>query len=174
VNETAVNETAITGEQDRDDAVVKIRMPRSSWMWLFVLAGSQFVFAAGWLALGSSWLAAGGLATGGLGVGTGWWIRTRGVDLTPESAIVRSVRRRNIPWQDVQAVLQYQRHSDWGVRLILESAEPVTLRAPTTWSGFGGAQFERDFHRIGQWWLAHRGEAWRPVRAEAPQPPAQR
>ena len=161
--------------------MVKIRMPRSSWMWLLVMAGFCFVFAAvgyllppGRVTSGWSWFAVGWLASGCLEGGTGLWIRTRGVDLTPESAIIRSFRRRNIPWQNVQAVLQYQRHDDWGVRLILESDKPVTLRVPTTWSGFGGAQYERDFHRIGQWWLAHRGEAWRPVRAEAPQPPAQR
>ena len=67
----------------------------------------------------------------------------------------------------------------WCVQLILESGEAVTLRAPTlsVW-GSGGAEFEGDFHRIGQWWLAHRGESWRvmasrgeswrPVRPEAP------
>jgi hypothetical protein len=169
-----VNETAITGEQDRDDAVVKIRTPHSSWMWLLVMAGPQFVLAAGYLALGSSWKAAGLLALGSLWFGAGLWIRTLGVDLTPESAIARSVRRRNIPWQDVQAVLQYHGRGEWGVRLILESGEPVTLRAPRTSFGFGGAQFERNFQRIGRWWLAHRGEAWRPVRPKAPQLPAQR
>lgn len=166
-----MNETATTGEQ-HDEGVVKIRTPRIYWMWPLVIAGFCFVFAAGQVALGWSWLAACWLATGGLGVGTGLWIRTRGVDLTPESVIVHSVRRRNIPWQDVQAVVQYQRHDAWGVRLILESGKPVTLRVPATWSGFGRAQYEREFHRIGQWWLAHRGEAWRPVRAEATRPPA--
>ena len=166
-------ETATTGEQ-HDDDLVKIRTMRIYWMWPLVIAGFCFVFAAGYVALGWSWLAACWLTTGGLGVGTGLWIRTRGVDLTPESAIVRSFRRRNIPWQDVQAVVQYQRHDAWGVRFILESGKPVTLRVPTTWSGFGGAQYERDFHRIGQWWLAHRGEAWHPTQAEAPRPPAQR
>ena len=59
------------------------------------------------------------------------------------------------------------------VSLILESGERVTLRAPTTWWGLGDAQYDRDFHRIGQWWLAHRGQSWRPVRPEAPWPPVQ-
>ena len=172
----------MTGKQDGDAAVVKIRTPRSSWMWLLVVSPLWFAFAATQLlwpppqgALGWPWLPVALLAVVGLAVGEALWIRTLGVDLTPESANVRSVRRRIIPWQDVQAVLQYRRHGDWGVRLILESGEPVTLRAPRTWSsGFGGAQYERDFHRIGRWWLAHRGEAWRPVRPEAPQLPAQR
>jgi len=143
-------------------------------LW-FAFAATQYLVPPGRVAPGWSWFAVGDLAVGCLSVGQALWIRTLGVDLTPESANVRSFRRRNIPWQDVQAVLQYQRHGAWSVRLILESGKPVTLQAPRTWSGFGGgAQYERDFHRIGHWWLAHRGEAWRPLRAEAPQPPAQR
>jgi hypothetical protein len=30
--------------------------------------------------------------------------------------------------------------------------------------GFGGvAAYEQDYHRIEQWWLAHRGPSWREV-----------
>jgi hypothetical protein len=68
----------------------------------------------------------------------------------------------------VQAVVRYEQVGSWMVRLIPESGKPVTLRAPTSLWGFGGAAHERDFHRIGQYWLAHRGESWRPVRPEAP------
>jgi hypothetical protein len=32
----------------------------------------------------------------------------------------------------------------------------------------------RDFHRIGECWLDHRGKSWRPLRAEAPSRPGQR
>jgi hypothetical protein len=60
-----------------------------------------------------------------------------------------------------------------GVRLILEDGMQVTLRAPRTQLGFGAAQFERDFQRIDQRWLAHRGESWRPEGAETPPPPVQ-
>jgi hypothetical protein len=45
------------------------------------------------------------------------------------------------------------------VRLILESGESVMLRAPTSSWGLGGAEYERNVHRIEQWWLAHRGES---------------
>jgi hypothetical protein len=174
-----MNETATTGEQNHD--VVKIRMPRYSWMpWLvgapifFALAAQQFRMPPDWVELGWPSLAVLQFAVGCLWVGKALWDRARGVDLTPEYANVRSLRRQSIPWKDVQAVVQYQRSGTWVVRLILESGKPVTLAAPATWSGFGGAQYERDFHRIGQWWLAHRGEAWGPVRPEAPQLPAQR
>jgi len=49
---------------------------------------------------------------------------------------------------------------------------PVLLRAPKRPWGFGSAGCERDFHRIGQRWLAHRGESWRPVREAPPLPVA--
>jgi hypothetical protein len=106
-------------------------------------------------------------------VAQGLWLRTVGVDLTPESAKVRGPRRRDVPWAEVQAVVQGRRLGVWSVRLILQDGEAVGLRAPTrTWEGFGAVAYERDFHQIGQWWLAHRGESWRPVRAEAPRLPS--
>lgn len=116
-----MNETATPGEQDGADALVKIRMPRSYWIWALVFAvfwcafaADQYLLPPGRVAPGWSWLAGAQLAVGCLLVGQALWIRALGVDLTPESANVRSFRRRNIPWQDVQAVVRYQRHSGWG------------------------------------------------------------
>jgi hypothetical protein len=106
-------------------------------------------------------------------VGTTVWGLTWGVDLTPESANVRGIRRRNIPWREVQAVLRNEQAGSTSVRLILENGKPATLRAPARLWGLGGAAYDRDFHQIGQWWLAHRGESWRPLRPEAPRPPLQ-
>jgi hypothetical protein len=101
------------------------------------------------------------------------WGLTWGVDLTSESANVRGFRRRSIPWREVQAVLRYEQLGSTTVRFILENGKPITLRAPARLWGLGGAAYERDFHQIGQWWLAHRGESWRPLRPEAPRPPFQ-
>jgi hypothetical protein len=96
------------------------------------------------------------------------WLRTRGIDLTPEFAVVRGFRRRSIPWSDVQAVLYRRRKfNTWDVQLILASGKPVALRAPTKWLGFGVARYDRDFHRIGQWWLAHRVDSWTPAPPQA-------
>jgi hypothetical protein len=108
----------------------------------------------------------------GLVVAVSLWGLTWGVGLTPESANVRWIRRRSIPWQEVQAVLRYEQTGSSMVRLILENGKPVTLRAPARLWGLGGAAYDRDFHRIGQWWLAHRGESWRPVRTQTPRPPS--
>jgi len=105
--------------------------------------------------------------------GTILWGMTCGVDLTPESANIRGFRRRSIPWREVQAVVRYEQVGSKSVRLILENGKPVKLRAPARLLGLGGAAYDRDFHRIGQWWLAHRGESWRPLRPEAPRPPLQ-
>jgi hypothetical protein len=106
----------------------------------------------------------------GLLVVTSPWTLTLGVDLKPEAAILRGFRRRTIAWQEVQAVLRFEQLGSSRVRLILENGKPVMLRAPRREWGLGGAAFDRDFHRIGQWWLAHRGESWRPVSPEAPRP----
>jgi hypothetical protein len=98
------------------------------------------------------------------------WGMTWGVDLTPESANIRGIRRRSISWREVQAVLRYEQAGRTSVRLILENGKRVTLRAPARLWGLGAAAYDRDFHQIGQWWLAHRGESWRPLRPEAPRP----
>jgi hypothetical protein len=45
------------------------------------------------------------------------------------------------------------------VRLILKNGEPVTLPFPRTLWRKGDAQYQQDFQRIDQWWLAHRGES---------------
>ncbi len=165
------NETAMTIEPGAAQANVTIPTSGCDWVWIAAFGGSMFASGAPDLWFGQRWPALGRLVLGSVMVAEGLWIRTFGVDLRPQSANVRGLRRRSIPWQDVQAVIHHSRQGTWGVRLILERGKPVTLRAPTTGWGFGAADYERDFHRIGQWWLAHRGESWRPVHPEAPLPP---
>ncbi|HEY8717767.1 hypothetical protein [Pengzhenrongella sp.] len=93
------------------------------------------------------------------------WLRTLGIDLTPELAVIRGFRRRDVPWRDVQAVFGRERRD---VQLILESGEAVTLPAPRNPMGrHGEATYDRDYHRIGQWWLAHRGADWTPAAPRA-------
>jgi hypothetical protein len=157
------------------DAVVKIRNPRYDSILTWVVTAGLFIGLAASHATGGDqlglvpfWLAGAGVI-----VAQSLWALTWGVDLTPESANLRGVRRRSIPWQEVQAVLRVEVMGSRMVQLVPEKGKPVTLRAPTSLWGLGGAAFERDFHRIGQWWLDHRGESWRPVRPEAPQPPVQ-
>jgi hypothetical protein len=154
-------------------ADVKIRVPRHVWML-------PFVIGAGWLMLGALnvwrqgplyapfWM----MTFSCISVAVGLWSRTRGVDLTRESANLRGVHRRSVPWQEVQAVVRHGSGS-MGVRLILEHGKRVGLRAPRTDGILGVAQFDRDFQCIEQWWRAHRGEHWRPEKAETP-PPVQR
>ena len=153
----------MTADQGRAEAEVKIRTTRQAWMQQFVFGGIWLVFAIGWVTIDRPFFAVCWLVLGCASIVKAVKLRTMGVDLTPESANVRGVRRRCIPWKDVLAVVHHRRQGTWGVRLVLESGKPVRLPAPTTWSGFGGAQYEQDFHRIGHWWLAHRGESWRPL-----------
>jgi hypothetical protein len=159
----------MTLERGAVDAGVKIRVPRHVWIpqlvmgVAFLVVGAAAVWREGSLD-GPYWL-----ILGGLGVAAALWARTLGVVLTGESANLRGFRRRSVPWQEVQAVVRYGSGS-MGVRLILEDGKRVTLRAPRTDGIFGAAQFDRDFHRVDQWWLAHRGESWRPANAETPPP----
>jgi hypothetical protein len=172
---TQATETAMTNEQSAAEVAVKIRSPRYisfGWfiiggIWLFI-GGSSLALDI-WLTTGRPWTGILGLVTGCISVANAFWFREFGVDLTPETANIRGLRHRSVPWGEVQAVVHHRRLDTWCVRLILESGEPVTLRAPTTSWGFGRVDYERDFHRIGQWWLAHRGESWRPACPEAPE-----
>jgi hypothetical protein len=154
---------------------VRIRSPRRVWIGNFFVAVPFLLLALGQAWVGWPELALGYLLVSALWVALGLWMRTRGVDLTQESVVVHAVRRRSIPWSQVQAVLrQVEPLGTWAILLILHGGERVVLRLPTTvWGGSGGAEYERSFHRIGQWWLAHRGASWRPERPEAPTPGAE-
>lgn len=153
-------------------ATVRMRTPRVGWMMLLVAGAVWF--------LGSLIPSPDGnwdpfpLVVGGVFVGEALWMRTFGIDLTPESANVRGIRRRSVPWSQVQAVLGYRQLGADRVALVLDSGERVVLRVPSTYWGSGAAtaaKYREDFHRLGQWWLAHRGPSWRPVRPEAPGAP---
>jgi len=160
----------MTLEDGAVEAEVKIREPRHAWMWQFVIGVTWLVAAAGNVWRDRPVVALYWLTGGCVFMAAGLWSRTLGLDLTRECANLHGSRRRSIPWQEVQAVVRQGRGGSSGVRLILEHGKPVTLRAPTTMWGLGAAQFDRDFHRIDQWWLAHRGESCRPARADTPPP----
>lgn len=170
-------------ENSVTEAAVRIRTPRLGWMpmlvsGLVVLAMRAFlewVVPAG-PSPGGSWSSGDNalLVMGGVFVLESLLIRSFGVDLTPESANVRGFRRRRVPWSQVQAVLGYRQMGADRVALVLDSGERVALRVPSTYWGSGAAtdvKYWEDFHRLGQWWLAHRGPSWRPVRPEAPGTP---
>jgi len=161
----------MTIEPDVAAADTKIRTPRYAWVWALMSAGLQFALAAFFWVMPAefrpwSWFAWFWLMFGCLSVAEALWLRTLGVDLTHESAILRGFRRRTVPWHEVQAVVRKRRFDTWVVQLIPESGKPVTLRAPTTSWSLGAAKYEQDHQRIGQWWVAHRGESWCP---KAPQ-----
>lgn len=89
--------------------------------------------------------------------------RRSGVTLTPTAAVVHNLRRRTIPWADVQAI---RIESVLGSRTVViyeAGGRHTRLRAPM--SGFlsWDRGFEEKFHTIGRWWLQHRGPDWVPV-----------
>jgi hypothetical protein len=158
----------MTVEHGAAEADVRIRTPGRQWIWLLVWGGCSLVLAADNATSGRPWIALLQGVTGCAAVGMAWARRGFGIDLTPESAIVRGFRRQAVPWKDVQAVVRHETPKSAVVRLILEDGEPVRLRYPASLQMKWDPQGKRDFQRIEQWWLAHRGESWRPVHPEAP------
>jgi hypothetical protein len=170
-------------ERGVTEATVRIRTPRMGWMPLLVVglvvlamrASLEWVVPAG-PSPGGSWSSGDNapLVMGGVFVLESLLIRSFGIDLTPESANVRGFRRRRVPWSQIQAVLGFRQMGADRVALVLDSGERVVLRMPATYLGSGAAtdvKYREDFHRLGQWWLAHRGPSWHPVRPEAPGAP---
>jgi hypothetical protein len=150
----------------------RIGTARRDWMRPVVLGGLGLVFLAVLQPAGEPGFAFYWLVYGVLTVAGGRWIRTFGVDLTPDFARVRGFRQRSVAWRHVQAVVRHKRLGTGVVRLLLESVELVTLKAPTWSRGSSTARCEREFHLIGECWLAPRGQSWRPQRPEAPRLPA--
>jgi hypothetical protein len=86
-----------------------------------------------------------------------------GVTLTESAAVVRNLRRRTIPWADIQSI---QIESIMGTRTVVlyeANGRSTRLRAPSTGFLAWDRRFEEKFHVIGQWWLTHRGPDWTPA-----------
>lgn len=99
------------------------------------------------------------LAAPPLAAALGTWLLLgrAGVELTPEGAIVRTLRRRQIAWRDVQYV-QIQRFSGNRVVVLYEAGGRRTrLRAPSTGFLNWDKRFEEKADVIGRWWETHRG-----------------
>ena len=156
----------MTVEQGATGAEGRIRATdRRLWIWtVFTYVGVCLAAAATFLANGHPLVALAWLTLACVRVPIALKQRSFGVDLTPQHAIVRGFRQRDVPWQEVQEVVSHTKSNGTSeVGLILENGESVMLRAPTSlWRKYD-AQYERDFHCIDQYWLAHRGGSWHPV-----------
>ncbi|MET8454523.1 hypothetical protein [Streptomyces sp. NPDC005209] len=89
--------------------------------------------------------------------------RPFGVTLTPSAAVVHNLRRRTIPWSNVQGI---RIESLFGSRIVAiyeAGGRRTRLRAPITGFLSWDRSFEEKFHTIGRWWLDHRGPDWAPV-----------
>ncbi|MGH1554427.1 hypothetical protein ACRAWF_28255 [Streptomyces sp. L7] len=99
-----------------------------------------------------------------------------GITLTPSAVVVHNLRRRTIPWPDIQAVQPESLLGTTTIVLYEANGRRTRLRAPSTGFPARDRHFEEKFHTIGTWWLAHRGPDWtpfppRPAWPTAPQAP---
>jgi hypothetical protein len=164
----------MTIEKGAGEAGVRVGPVVLSWKSSFAGTLCGLLFAAQILARGKPWIALPWLVLVCVSIVLPFWVRSLGVDLTPEAAVIHGRHRRRVPWLQVQSVVsQVNSNGTSAVRLILENGEQVTLPFPKTLWRKGDARYEVDLQRIDQWWLAHRGEAWCPVREEEPGPPLQ-
>jgi len=78
------------------------------------------------------------------------------VTLTPEG--LRSwPARRQVRWADVPTVTVARSFGGRQVIVWVDGQRRVVLSPSRSWGRFGDDRFDRDFHTIGRWWLAHRG-----------------
>lgn len=154
----------MTIQQGTSPSAFKIRAPESrTWILLILVGGGCLALAFLNLSgMRPSRPSLGFLALGSCYVPMVWAIRTFGVDLTRESAVVRGFRQRHVPWPEVQAVVTgVPSNRASSVSLILASGESMRLPYPRTLCRPGDEQYERDVERIEEWWQAHRGPSWR-------------
>ena len=170
----AEDEVAMTVEQSAAEAAVRIGPVLFSWKWTLAGTAGGLSLSAQAFAHSKPWLALPWLVLSCLGVVLRFVVQALGVDLTPEAAVIQGWRRRRVPWPQVQSVVNHvNSNGTSAVQLILANGEPVTLPFPKTLWRKGDAPYERDLQRIDQWWLAHRGDSWRPTNQEERRPPAQ-
>jgi hypothetical protein len=92
-----------------------------------------------------------------------------GVNLTETELVVNSFRRRHIPWANIQAITQERFLGGRRVVVWTDQNERIPLRIPIVdFTGIGSANFERQYHVLGQWWLSHRGPWWAPGYRQPP------
>jgi RimJ/RimL family protein N-acetyltransferase len=154
-------------------ASVKIRPAGPLWIAFLALGVAALACGADALRNSQPWFAVLWLAAGGISVAVGLALRVAGVDLTPEFAVVRMVRARRVPWPEVQAVVCQQDLGHASLLITFEHGEPQSLPYPGQIGVKGDARCERDCQLINTWWLARRGESWRPAdpSASATPPP---
>ncbi|MFJ4829468.1 hypothetical protein ACIP79_06015 [Streptomyces sp. NPDC088747] len=124
------------------------------------LLGTDGTYSGGQVAVAALWAAA--LVLGSL-------LPFRfGVTLTPSAAVVHNLRRRTIPWSDVQAIRVEPVLGTSTVVIYEVSGRRTRLRAPTTGFLAWDRGFDEKFDVLGRWRWDHRGPDWTPV-----PPPAQ-
>jgi len=138
----------MTIRQDPAEAMVRTRPAGPLWIAFFGLGAAIIVAAA--TTDGGLLVTLLELAVGAFNLAVGLALRIIGVDLRSEFVVVRNVRRRSVPWPEVQAVISHDDSGNASVSLIFDNDGPLTLAYPPG-GPKGNAECERDFQRINEW-----------------------
>lgn len=139
-----------------DSAPVRLRLSRRQRAFWLVVAGvdlgfSAFFFVVVPLRLPGAWL---WLVLAALNIGVFGMLGRLGVDLPPDQAIARGLRRRTILRRDVTAV-EVQRRGSADVVVLVEVSGRTRLRAPVDGPMQRNPQFSLMVAAIQGWSLSH-------------------
>lgn len=139
-----------------DSAPVRLRLSRRQRAFWLVVAGvdlgfSAFFFVVVPLRLPGAWL---WLVLAALNIGVFGMLGRLGVDLLPDQAIARGLRRRTILRRDVTAV-EVQRRGSADVVVLVEVSRRTRLRAPVDGPMQRDPQLPVKVAAIRGWWLGH-------------------
>ena len=164
VNGVAVVDSSQSGRP----SPAEVRIRRAVWQWITPLLPMAVMTAVLFTTAGTEMPPPGGVP----GVVAFWAVLLLlgsvlpsrfGITLTPSAAVVHNVRRRTIPWADIQAI---QVQSTAGIKSIVlheANGRSTELRAPTTGFLSWDRHFNEKLHTIETWWHTHRGPDWTPI-----------
>lgn len=88
--------------------------------------------------------------------------RGQSVALTREAIVISTVRRRTIPWSQIQGILVDRALGQRTIVVCEADGRRTRLPTPTGGAFSWDPRFDEKFHTIGRWWLDHRGPGWLP------------
>ncbi len=91
------------------------------------------------------------------------WLRTTGIDLTPDALVLRGLRRRVMPWPEITSMRIAPLVGTQSI-LVTTRDEQRRLRAPVHTPFVGpDREFKAKADTLYRYWVEHRGGDWSPA-----------